>query len=106
MPTPSPGLKRVPRWRTMISPPVTVWPANTFTPSRLALESRPLRDDPRPFLCAIGGLLSFSGGLRRLARAAGGQLDPGHLEPCQLLAMARPALVTALRLELDDAELR
>ena len=53
MPTPSPGLKRVPRWRTMISPPVTVWPANTFTPRRLALESRPLRQEPRPFLCAI-----------------------------------------------------
>src|SRR6185436_2401784 len=53
MPTPVPGLKRVPRWRTMISPPVTVWPANTFTPRRLAFESRPLREEPRPFLCAI-----------------------------------------------------
>ena len=49
-PTPSPGLKRVPRWRTMISPPLTVWPAKTFTPRRLAFESRPLRLDPRPFL--------------------------------------------------------
>ena len=47
---PGPGLKRVPRWRTMISPPVTTWPANTFTPRRLAFESRPLRLDPRPFL--------------------------------------------------------
>ena len=53
MPTPSPGLKRVPRWRTMISPPVTTSPAKTFTPRRLALESRPLRLEPRPFLCAI-----------------------------------------------------
>jgi large conductance mechanosensitive channel len=50
MPTPSPGLKTVPRWRTMISPPVTVWPANTFTPRRLAFESRPLREEPSPFL--------------------------------------------------------
>ena len=57
IPTPSPGLKRVPRWRTMISPPVTVWPAKIFTPRRLALESRPLRLEPRPFLCAISGLL-------------------------------------------------
>ena len=50
MPTPLPGRKRVPRWRTMISPPVTVWPAKTFTPRRLAFESRPLREEPRPFL--------------------------------------------------------
>src|SRR2546423_5210745 len=97
MPTPSPGLKRVPRWRTMISPPVTVWPANTFTPSRLALESRPLRDDPRPFLCAIGGLLSFRGGLRPLAPAAGGQRDPRHPEPCPPLAVAGPGLLAALQ---------
>jgi hypothetical protein len=53
MPTPLPGWNTVPRWRTMISPPVTAWPANTLTPSRLALESRPLRLEPRPFLCAI-----------------------------------------------------
>ena len=29
---------------------VTVWPAKTFTPRRLALESRPLREEPSPFL--------------------------------------------------------
>ena len=34
MPTPSPALKRLPRWRTMISPPVTTSPAKTFTPRR------------------------------------------------------------------------
>src|SRR4051812_42937088 len=59
MPTPGPGLKRVPRWRTMISPPVTRWPANTFTPRRFASESRPLRLDPSPFLCAIRLFLLF-----------------------------------------------
>src|SRR2546423_92322 len=53
MPVPSPGLNRVPRWRTMISPPDTAWPAKPFTPSRLEYESRPLREEPRPFLCAI-----------------------------------------------------
>src|SRR5205823_1508938 len=72
MPTPSPGLNRVPRWRTMISPPVTVWPANTFTPRRLECESRPLREEPRPFLCAIAFLRLGLGGSRlassRLAR--------------------------------------
>ena len=43
----------------MISPPVTVWPANTFTPRRLELESRPLREEPRPFLCAMRSLSPF-----------------------------------------------
>src|SRR5439155_1859438 len=50
IPTPSPGWNFVPRWRTMISPPVTVWPANTLTPRRLAWLSRPLREEPSPFL--------------------------------------------------------
>src|SRR3954462_12286010 len=85
MPTPTPGLKRVPRWRTMISPPVTVVPAKTFTPRRLAFESRPLREDPRPFLCAIADLRD---------------LDAG-----QLLAVPRAPLVAPLGLELEDAEL-
>src|SRR5260221_14425069 len=63
MPVPSPDLKRVPRWRTMISPPVTVSPANTLTPRRFAFESRPLREEPRPFLCAIAVLrLGLGGG--------------------------------------------
>src|SRR4051812_39535656 len=53
MPVPGPGRKRVPRWRTMIIPAFTSWPANIFTPSIFGLESRPLREEPRPFLCAI-----------------------------------------------------
>src|ERR1700760_4772045 len=90
MPTPSPALKRVPRWRTMISPPVTACPANTFTPRRLALESRPLRLEPRPFLCAIGSA----------------PRDRRDADAGQLLAVARPALVAALGLELEHAQLR
>src|SRR6478609_3891603 len=75
----------------MISPPVTAWPAKTFTPRRLALESRPLREEPRPFLCAISrGSLA---------------LDRRDPDARQFLAMARAALVAALRLELEDAEL-
>src|SRR3954471_18940577 len=85
MPTPAPGLKRVPRWRTMISPPVTAWAANTFTPRRWAFESRPLREEPRPFLCAIADLRD---------------LDAG-----ELLAVPRALLVAPLGLELEDAEL-
>src|SRR3712207_694792 len=89
MPAPSPGLKRVPRWRTMISPPVTCWPANTFTPRRLAFESRPLRLEPRPFLCAIASLLP----------------DLGDAEPRELLPVPRAAAVAALGLELEHPQL-
>src|SRR3954465_9410222 len=92
MPTPSPGRKRVPRWRTMISPPVTTWPANTFTPRRLAFESRPLRLEPRPFLCAISG-----------PPARG---DARDLQARELLPVPGGALVPALGLELEDAQLR
>src|SRR3954454_17849279 len=90
MPTPLPGLTLVPRWRTMISPPVTVWPANTFTPRRLALESRPLREEPRPFLCAMSP----------------SPADLGEHDPRQLLAVAGATLVAALGLELEHAQLR
>src|SRR5687768_708784 len=100
MPVPRPGLNLVPRWRTMISPPLTVWPAKTFTPSIFGLESRPLRLEPRPFLCAISGLLVL---LRLRARA--GDLDARHLDAGQLLAVARAALVATLGLELEDAQL-
>src|ERR1700741_4795201 len=53
----------------MISPPVTASPAKPLTPRRWAFESRPLRLDPRPFLCAIAVPL-VSGRLlgRRLLR--------------------------------------
>src|SRR3954447_6935981 len=91
MPAPSPGLKRVPRWRTMISPPVTVCPANTFTPRRLALEARPLRLEPRPFLCAISS-----------APLADGR----DADARQLLAVAGAPLVAALGLELEHPQLR
>src|SRR5262249_57823179 len=48
----------------MISPPPTRWPANTLTPSIFGFESRPLRLEPSPFLCAIScPLLSCDGGL-------------------------------------------
>src|SRR5262249_3307107 len=56
-PTFSPGKNLVPRCRTRIDPPVTNCPANAFTPSRCELESRPLREEPCPFLCAMSALL-------------------------------------------------
>src|SRR3954469_870604 len=90
IPTPLPGWKRVPRWRTMISPPVTAWPANTFTPRRLALASRPLREEPRPFLCAMSAPPA----------------DLGDLDPRQLPPVAGATVVAALGLELERAQLR
>src|SRR3954452_8750107 len=90
MATPSPALKREPRWRTMISPPETVCPANTFTPRRLALESRPLRLEPSPFLCAIGSLAP----------------EVGDADAGEPLPMAGAPLVPALGLELEHAQLR
>src|SRR3954453_16274424 len=53
IPVPGPGRKPVPRWRTMIVPAVTPWPSKTLTPSIFGFESRPFRDEPSPFLCAI-----------------------------------------------------
>src|SRR5690606_38991977 len=53
-PTLTPGWKCVPRWRTMISPALTTWPPERLTPRRCALESRPLRAELAPFLCAMG----------------------------------------------------
>src|SRR5580765_6179538 len=37
----------------MMEPAGTVSPPNAFTPRRFELESRPFRDEPPPFLCAI-----------------------------------------------------
>src|SRR3546814_5092178 len=34
-------------------PPTTPWPPNFFTPRRRPAESRPLRDEPPAFLCAM-----------------------------------------------------
>src|SRR5262245_47688909 len=89
MPVPSPGLNLVPRWRTMISPPVTVWPANTLTPRYFGLESRPLRLEPRPFLCAMASLLP----------------DLGDAEPRALLPVPGAPPVAALGLELEHPQL-
>src|SRR3984957_2054745 len=77
-PTPSPGWKCVPRWRTMISPAFTCWPTKRLTPRRWALESRPLRLDDAPFLCAISVLLRL-GVARGLSGLRLGALGLGAL---------------------------
>src|SRR3954451_25125359 len=90
-PTFTPGWNLVPRWRTRISPAFTTWPPNRLTPSRWALESRPLREDDAPFLCAIGALLSG--------------LDAGHAERGELLTVPLALVVTGLVLELVNDDL-
>src|SRR5690606_31660216 len=52
-PTFSPAWKRVPRWRTMIEPALTVWPPKALMPSIFGWESRPFRVEPPPFFCAM-----------------------------------------------------
>src|ERR687886_419298 len=65
MPTLTPGFQRVPRWRRMILPARKYSPPNFFTPSRFDWLSRPLRELPIPFLCAIavGALVSLRAAL-------------------------------------------
>src|SRR6185437_15367259 len=108
-PTPTPGWKCVPCWRTMISPAPTSWPPKRFTPRRWELESRPFRLEDAPFLCAISALLPRGGlrlagaGLGGAGRAATGLAaaglalaDAGHPHLRVLLAVAEPAPVAGL----------
>src|SRR3954447_18186035 len=105
-PTPRPGWKWVPRWRTMISPALTTWPPKRFTPRRWAFESRPLREELAPFLCAMTCLLSCSecGGPQRWGRGARSG-DAGDLEAGQLLAVTLAHAVAGLVLVLEDVDL-
>src|SRR3954471_17332970 len=52
----------------MISPAFTTWPPKRLTPRRCAFESRPLREDEAPFLCAMS-----SSALRDVADHDAGQ---------------------------------
>src|SRR5438045_9114360 len=73
-PVPGPGRNFVPRWRTRIIPALTGCPAKIFTPSIFGFESRPFREEPSPFLCAIRGCLLLHGRLARGGLARGGLL--------------------------------
>src|SRR6185437_8308036 len=53
MPTLVPGCHWVPRWRMMMLPGITASPPNFLTPRRRPAVSRPLRDEPPAFLCAM-----------------------------------------------------
>src|SRR5215475_9970267 len=53
VPTLRPACHLVPRWRARVLPASTISPPVDFKPSRRPAESRPLREDPPAFLCAI-----------------------------------------------------
>src|SRR5215831_9737637 len=79
----------------MILPGITISPPNFLTPSRRPRLSRPLRDEPPAFLCAIRQLL--------LGLACGGP-DLGDPQHGLVLAMAlfAPVILPPLLLEDDD----
>src|SRR3990172_3368013 len=58
-PTFFPGFHFVPRWRARIFPPTTCSPPNFLRPNLWADESRPLREEPTPFLCAMNKIFDF-----------------------------------------------
>src|SRR6202035_634262 len=60
MPTLSPAKNLVPRWRIRMLPASTASPPNFLTPRRWPGESRPLRDEPPDFLCAMAFLLRLA----------------------------------------------
>src|SRR6266567_5753427 len=97
-PTPGPGWKCVPCWRTMISPALTTCPPNRLTPSRWAFESRPFRLDEAPFLCAMVLPLPR---LSKLAR----RRNTGDLDLGVRLAVTHAPLVPGLVPVVHDVDL-
>src|SRR4051812_39130256 len=95
-PTPTllPGSILVPRWRTRMLPASTFWPPKRLTPNRWPSESRPLREEPPAFLCAISTL-------RSLYISGDDLFDLDHR---QVLAMAvlAPRILAAPLLEDDQ----
>src|SRR5947199_8829271 len=96
----------------MMLPGMTIWPPNFLTPSRRPALSRPLREEPPAFLCAILNLLRLRRRLRRppaprppagARRAVGMDLiDPQH---GLVLAVAILATVILSPLCLEDDDL-
>src|ERR1700730_6564520 len=97
----------------MILPGMTIWPPNFLTPSRRPALSRPLRDEPPAFLCAIARLLRllprlgrWPGRPSRPRRHAGRALgvDFGDLQHGLMLTVTvlAPVIVPPLLLEDDD----
>src|ERR1700730_5671085 len=83
----------------MILPGMTIWSPNFLTPSRRPALSRPLRDEPPAFLCAICSSL-----LGLQPRRAVGTSDIGDAQNGLLLAMPflAPVIVPPLLFKDDD----
>src|SRR5262245_62105683 len=92
MPTLAPGCILVPRWRTRMLPAKTCWPPNLLTPSRRPAVSRPLREEPPAFLCAIA---LYRASMRRPLRADD-LLDANHRLMLAVAALAARVLAPAL----------
>src|SRR5690625_269591 len=92
-PTPVPGFHLVPRWRTMMLPAVTACPPKSLTPRRRPAESRPLRELPPAFFCAIASVSSAADG------------DVSDADARQLLTMAHGTTVVLATLLLEDDDL-
>src|SRR5689334_6735616 len=82
----------MPTWRTMMPPALICSPPYTFTPRNCALEPRPLRDEPPPFLCAMRQTLSSGG-------------DRSDLHFGEILAMPHLALEALAAAELEHDQL-
>src|SRR5215469_8806592 len=77
----------------MMLPASMAWPPYTFTPRYFGFESRPLRLEPTPFLCAMTQCSSCSG------------VDARDLDFGEMLTMSLLLLVVLAAAELDDADL-
>src|SRR5436190_8260107 len=95
MPTLAPGCHLVPRWRARMLPASTCCPPYLLMPSRRPAVSRPLRDEPPAFLCAMVS------GPWRSASGAENFLDAHRRLVLAVAALATRVLAPAL-LEGDD----
>src|SRR4051812_18187423 len=60
----------------MMLPARARWPPNSFTPRRLLSLSRPLRDEPPAFLCAMTNYFAFGDFLAPALAGAAFSVDP------------------------------
>src|SRR5688500_9553208 len=60
----------------MMLPARALWPPNSLTPRRFDSESRPLRDEPPAFLCAMVGYFAFGAFLAAPLAGAASFVDP------------------------------
>src|SRR6184192_617762 len=74
----------------MMLPARAAWPPNSFTPRRLLSLSRPLRDEPPAFLCAMSNYFALGDFLAAPLAGAAFSVEAG------LAALPPPALFLAL----------